>query len=201
MLCLSGFTFPSSMLIPIVAFLLIILPIVGLTLVRYCTRRQQLAHHLSTDSLHGNRRQLTRLSCDSLSHLPILDRSLSNQTIDETMRTMKNSMSWPETVVRHQQQVTSSSSSLSTVEHIYMPASLTFGIRWNPNEQILVIRLISAHDLYLYRHCRQGTIIDSYVRIELVSSSTMSPSSQPYFHHLLRLFYNLTCFSFPFNYF
>ena len=56
------------------------------------------------------------------------------------------------------------------MENIIESASLTFSLRWDEITGTLFVRVISAKDLFIHRHSRQPSIIDSYVRIELLST-------------------------------
>lgn len=185
-----GQSFPAMMLLTLVSSALIALFIVSLVVSRYYIRRKQETNHSSYSVRRYCCRQPASNSCDSLTLSPILNESPSNQVVNEKTRIIKNSFSWPEATMlhRHQQQQeqqqqqeltpwssTMSSSSLSTsstMENISQPASLTFGLRWDDNTRTLFVRLVSARDLFLHRRQRQLTLIDSYVRIELLPSST-----------------------------
>jgi hypothetical protein len=179
------------MLMSLVSSAVIILFIVGLLVSRYYIRRQKQTNHSSYSVTRYCRRQLASNSCDSLTLSPILNDSPVNPVVNEKTRIIKNSFSWPEATMLHRDQQqqqqqqqqheltpwssTMSSSSLSTsstMEHLYPPASLTFGLRWDEGNRTLHVRLVSARDLFLHRRQRQLTLIDSYVRIELLPSST-----------------------------
>ncbi|CAF4938442.1 unnamed protein product, partial [Rotaria magnacalcarata] len=56
------------------------------------------------------------------------------------------------------------------MQHIYEQASLVFGLRWDETTGSLFVRVISAQNLFVHRHHRSPTLIDSYVRIELIST-------------------------------
>ena len=70
------------------------------------------------------------------------------------------------------------------MENLIEPASLTFGLRWDEITKSLFVRIISARNLLIHRHNRQPSIIDSYVRIELLSTSMMNNLKvYVYFNH------------------
>jgi hypothetical protein len=164
------------MIVTLVSFLAAVAAaIAGLVMIRYYTRRKTDARDSSYSvSLYG-RRQLVSTSVDSLTPSPV---EKANQISHETTRIIKSSFSWPEATLLHQQgkekaSSTISSASLSnssTMEHIFEPASLTFAIRWNGITKSLFVRVINARNLLVHHRNRQPTLIDSYVRIELIST-------------------------------
>jgi hypothetical protein len=61
-------------------------------------------------------------------------------------------------------------SNSSTMEHFNEPTTLTFGLRWDEVIGSLFVRVINARDLLAHYRNRQLTLIDSYVRVELLST-------------------------------
>lgn len=114
--------------------------------------------------------RLTSTSCDQL--------SFPSQTlVNETTHIIKTSSSWPEAnmFARQDQEQIQSSSSSSQFE----PTSLTFSLRWDEKIKSLFVRVISARDLFRQKPYRQPLIIDSYVRIQLISANNeTNPSSK-----------------------
>jgi hypothetical protein len=163
------------MVVTIVSSLVIAIFIVGLAVSRYYTRRQKQVNDSSYSVTRYWRRQLASTSCDTFTPSPI------TEAINETTHIIKNSFSWPEATMLHrqdQEQVessstisSSSSANSSIMENIIEPASLTFGLRWDEITKSLFVRVVSARDLFIHKHHRQPSIIDSYVRIELLSTS------------------------------
>ncbi len=181
MFTILGFSFPSILVVTIISSLVIAIFIVGLAVSRSYTRRKKQVNNSSYSVTRYCRRQFVSTSCDSLTPSPTINKKQSPEIVNETTRIIKNSFSWPDTSTLHGQDQektesssTESSSSLSnssTMEHIIEPASLTFGLRWNETTKSLSVRVVSARDLFIHRHNRQPLVIDSYVRIELLSAS------------------------------
>ncbi|CAF1369034.1 unnamed protein product, partial [Adineta ricciae] len=182
--------FPSLMIVTLISSLAITIVIVGLAVSRYHTRRQKQTKNSTYSVTRYRRRPLVSTSCDSFTPLPTAAHDkLSMEVVNETTHIIKNSASWPDTsllspAVNEQTKSSllsssSSSSSMSTsstIEHINELPSLTFGLRWNEINKSLIIRVVSARDLFIHRHNRQPSVIDSYVRIELLSPETIHSS-------------------------
>lgn len=173
------------MLIAIISSLTIVGFLLGLIATRYFThrKRRQCGLKNSTYSLSNcDRRKFASTSFDSLVPSPPVKSSLQTNTeVNETSRIIKSSFSWPEGALLHHQQqdqqqikddCLSTISNSLTMEQIYQSASLTFTLRWDPNLQSLFVRILNARDLLVYRRNRQPAIIDSYVRIELISTKS-----------------------------
>ncbi|CAF3831286.1 unnamed protein product [Adineta steineri] len=184
-----GKSFPSIMVVTIISSMTIAIFIVGLAISKYYTRRKKQVNDSSYSVTRYFRNQLKSTSCDSFTPSPTLNNNKqSTDVINETSRIIKSSFSWPDTSMlrRQDQEQPESSSSISssslsnssTIEHIAEPASLTFSLRWNETTKTLYVRVISARELFIYRQNRQPLIIDSYVRIELVSTSTENNTSE-----------------------
>lgn len=176
---------PSMMIFTIVSSMIIAVMLVGFFLLRYVKTHQRKTPSTEDGSYSVSRywrRQLTSNSYDQL--VPLTKREKTK--IDEEHRTIKSSFSWPEGPLTQQQtqppktdRVDDSSSSTistsstvsnsSTMEQISEPASLTFSLRWNNTTKSLWIRLINARNL---RRSRSMNLLDSYVRIELISSNS-----------------------------
>lgn len=170
------------MILTVVSSVIAVAAILGLAIFRYyarASRRSQLAKDSSYSVSRYWRRQLPSISFDSSPPHP-----QNTEETNETTRIIKSSFSWPEVSPLHKQQPPpekgeasspmSSSSSLSnssTMEQIVEPASFTFGLRWNETTDSLFVRVISARNLHLPRRQRSSNLFDSYVRIELISTS------------------------------
>ncbi len=169
-------SFPSLMVVTIISSLVIAIFIVGLAVSRYYTRRRKQVNDSSYSVTRYWRRQLASTSCDNFSPTPI------PEVVNETTHIIKNSFSWPEASMLHRQdreQVessstmsSSSSTNSSIMENLIELASLTFSLRWDDITKSLFVRVISARNLFIHKHNRQPSIIDSYVRIELLSTLT-----------------------------
>jgi len=183
---ISGDPFPLAMIVTLISSLIVIAFIIILAVSRYYTyynRRKNQSKDLSYSVSRYWRRQFASTSFDSLNPSPpVKNNHPSTEEVNETSRILKNSFSWPEaTLLRQQQQQqqekgecssTISSSSLSnssTMEHLLETTSLTFALRWNELNGSLFVRVISAQDLLVQRRHRQSALIDSYVRVELIS--------------------------------
>lgn len=103
----------------------------------------------------------------------------TNDDVNETSRIIKSSFSWPEATLLHykqqdnQQNTNESLSSLSnssTFEQFSEPASLTFSLRWIKQTNSLFIRVINARNLVFTRRYHSSNLLDSYIRIELMST-------------------------------
>lgn len=159
------------MTLMLISSFLVAVSIVGLAISRFYTRRKQLADEPSFTMTRYCRRQPASTSCDSLTPSP------APRHLHETTQIIKNSFSWPEvTRIAEQQQhhhgsecSSSISSSSLTMEPILEPASLTFGLRWNEGTSSLFVRIVSARNLVVHR--QTSTPLDSYVRVQLLSSS------------------------------
>ena len=150
----------------ILGTIIIITLILGLLISRYYHQR-----HRQVNAKHFSSR-LTSTSCEQF--------SFPSQTIvNETTHIIKNSSSWPEANMfsrQDQEQIQSSSSSSSSQLE---PTSLTFSLRWDEKIKSLFVRVISARDLFRQKPYRQSLIIDSYVRIQLISANNEpNPSSK-----------------------
>ncbi|CAF3578270.1 unnamed protein product [Adineta steineri] len=189
----TGYPLPSMMIVGIISSLMMVIFIIGLAFTRYYIynkRRKTDPKDLSYSVSNYWRQPVPSTSVDSFIPLPIDNsRHQSNQEINETSRILKSSFSWPEATLLHQQQqqqekgeyasTISSLSNSSTMENILQPASLTFTIRWDEKIGSLVVHILNAKDLFVYRRNRQPTVIDSYVRIELVSTER-NDSEEPF---------------------
>ncbi|CAF2757104.1 unnamed protein product [Rotaria sp. Silwood2] len=181
----------------IVLSIVIVLFIVGLTVTRFYTyfkRPKKQSKDVSYSISRYWRRQFASVSFDSINPSPPIsnNNSQTNQETNEVTRIIKSSFSWPESTLINQQKQqhekeecssTLSSSSLShssTMEHINEPASFIFSLRWNETIGSLFVRVISAQNLFVYRRHRQPTLIDSYVRIELISADNDNNTQEPY---------------------
>ena len=158
-------------MLTIISTALIAVLVVGLVVSRYYIRRKKGVNDVSFNVSKYWRRQLASTSCDNISSLSTTNNERSHQVINETSGILKSSFSWPETSLLHREEF-ESSSSLSTIEHLIEPTSLTFGLRWDELTKSLFVRVVSARDLFIHRHNRQPSVIDSYVRTELLSTST-----------------------------
>ena len=166
----------------IMSLLMIIGFVIGLAATRYFShqKRRQNGPKNSPYSLASyGRRQFPSISFDSfLPSPPAHESRQPNTDVNETSRIIKNSFSWPEAALlhHHQQQpnekdeCSSTMSNSSTIEHIFQPALLTFAVRWDEKLGSLYVRVVSARDLLVYRRNRQPTLIDSYVRVQLLST-------------------------------
>ena len=161
------------MTLMLISSFLIAVSIVGLAISRFYTRRKQHTDDASFSVTRYCRRQLTSTSCDHLTPSPAAQNH--HETVNETTQIIKSSFSWPEVTRladQQQQHGSESSSSISSsslsMEQILEPASLTFGLRWNESTSSLFVRVISARNLVVHRH--PATPLDSYVRIQLLSS-------------------------------
>ncbi|CAF1645474.1 unnamed protein product [Adineta ricciae] len=181
--------FPLLMIVTLISSLAITIVIVGLAISRYHARRQKQTKNLTYSVTRYRRRPLVSTSCDSFTPSPTAAHDkLSMGVVNETTHIIKNSSSWPDTSllsradnkqIKSSSLSSSSSSSMSTsstIEHINELPSLTFGLRWNEINKSLIIRVVSARDLFIHRHNRQPSVIDSYVRIELLSPETINGS-------------------------
>jgi hypothetical protein len=180
------------MIVTLISSLMIALLIIGLTVSRYykhSNRRRKESKDRSYSVSTYWRRQFTSTSFDSLTASPPLLKTdqQSSREANEKSRIIKSSFSWPEATLLHQQQQqekgecstpisTSSLSNSSTMEHIFEPSSLTFGLRWDEITGSIFVRVISARDLLVHHRNRQSSLIDSYVRVQLIS--TESDNSQ-----------------------
>ncbi|CAF1168807.1 unnamed protein product [Adineta ricciae] len=177
------------MIVTLISSLAITIVIVGLAISRYHARRQKQTKNLTYSVTRYRRRPLVSTSCDSFTPSPTAAHDkLSMGVVNETTHIIKNSSSWPDTSllsradnkqIKSSSLSSSSSSSMSTsstIEHINELPSLTFGLRWNEINKSLIIRVVSARDLFIHRHNRQPSVIDSYVRIELLSPETINGS-------------------------
>lgn len=152
----------------ILGTILIIIFIIGLLISRYYHQRHKQVK--SSSNVNHFPPRLTSTSCDQL--------SFPSQTlVNETTHIIKTSSSWPEAnmFARQDQEQIQSSSSSSQFE----PTSLTFSLRWDEKIKSLFVRVISARDLFRQKPYRQPLIIDSYVRIQLISANNeTNPSSK-----------------------
>lgn len=176
------------MIVTLISSLAITIVIVGLAISRYHARRQKQANNSTYSVTRYRRRPLVSTSCDSFTPSPTTGHDkLSMGVVNETTHIIKNSFSWPDTSLLKQtdnEQTKSSSiltssssmSSSSTIEHINVQPSLTFGLRWNEINKSLIVRVVSARDLFIHRHNRQPSVIDSYARIELLSPEAINGS-------------------------
>jgi hypothetical protein len=199
--------FPSTTVVTIISSLVIAIFIVGLAVSRYYTRRKKQVDDSSYSVTRYWRRQLASTSCDNFTPSPTINNNQSSQNVNETTRIIKNSFSWPEANMLHRQQEehaesssTISSLSLSnssTIENILEPTSLTFGLRWDEITKSLFVRVVSARDLLIHRHNRQPTLIDSYVRVELIPNSTDNTEGSFFLIYRLHLLFFFIKESFP----
>ncbi|CAF1237786.1 unnamed protein product [Rotaria sp. Silwood1] len=173
-------------IVTILVSIVIVICLVGLTINRlytYLNQRKKQSKDISYSISRYWRRQFASVSFDSVTPSPLInnnnDKNPNSQT-NEVTRIIKSSFSWPESTLINQQNEkdecssTISSSSLSnssTIEHINEPSSLIFSLRWNEITSSLFVRVIRAQNLFGYRRHRQPTLIDSYVRIELISTN------------------------------
>ena len=175
------------MILTLVSSMIIAVLVVGFVVIRYVKSRHNFGDSSGKNASYSVsrywRRQLASNSFDQLIPSPTMKKSKN----DEGHQTIKSSFSWPEgTLVQQQQQqqgrsttneessssTISSSSSLSnssTMEQISEPSSLTFSLRWNSSTKSLWIRIINARNL---RRSRSMNLLDSYIRIELISSES-----------------------------
>jgi Ca2+-dependent lipid-binding protein len=179
------------MIVTLILSLLIVIFIIGLAISRFYTyynRRKNESKDLSYSVSRYWRRQFASTSFDSILSSPPVKTNPSRSIPEgnETARIIKSSFSWPEaTIIQQQQQQqqqekaecssTISSSSLSnssTMEEIVGSSSLTFALRYNQITHSLFVRIINARDLFVHHRNRQSSLIDSYVRIELLSTET-----------------------------
>lgn len=148
---------------------------------RYYNQRQQQVKSSSSHSTIANNTAAAaasgRLTSTSCEHFP----STSSTTIvNERTPIIKTSYSWPEAnmLAREDQEQIQSSSSTPMEQ----PTSLTFSLRWDEKIKSLFVRVISARDLFSQNSSRQPLIIDSYVRIELLSTNDQThPPSKIFF--------------------
>ncbi len=185
------------MLVAIVSSLLIAILIVGLAVSRYYIRRKKHVNDTSYSVTRYARRQLASTSCDNLTPTAVTNNPKSQEVVNETTHIIKSSFSWPETSILHRQEhesaessstmSSSSSADSSTSANTTEPASLTFSLRWNELSKSLFVRVISARDLFIHKRHRQPSIIDSYVRIELLPTPTEenTPGNVFIFHSLI----------------
>jgi hypothetical protein len=177
------------MVVTIISSLAIAIFIVGLAVSRYYTQRKKQINESSYSIARYCRRQHTSTSCDNMTPIPIQTNQQLHETINETTRIIKNSFSWPEATMLHQQEQSSStiSSSSSTDSTIIEPTLLTFSLRWDENIKSLFVRIINARDLFIHKRNRQPLIIDSYVRIKLlrISPETNTPGNLFLFFFIL----------------
>ncbi|CAF1028920.1 unnamed protein product [Rotaria sordida] len=169
------------MIAAIISSFVIVIFVVGLAISRYLRQHKKQTNDSSYSITRYWRHQLASTSCDNLSPSSITNEKQSHSIVNETTSIIKNSFSWPEASMLHRQDQeqtkrssTVSSSALSdslTMEHIIEPASLIFSLRWDEITKSLFVRIVSARDLFIYRHHRQPLVIDSYVRVELISTS------------------------------
>jgi hypothetical protein len=185
------------MVVTIISSFVIAIFIVGLAISRYIRRKRQVNDSSYSITKYW-RRQLASTSCENF--IPTLPTS---QVINENTHIIKNSFSWPDASMAHKQDqekveastTISSSSSInsSIMENLIEPSSLTFSLRWDEITKSLYIRIISARNLFIYKRNQQPLLIDSYVRLELHSTSTENDTQGNYlFPHnkfLLIFFY------------
>lgn len=180
------------MVITLISTLLIAVFIIGLAVNRYYTyynRRKKQSKDLSYSVSRYWRRQFASTSFDSITPSTAQEKTndSNDEKINETTRIIKSSFSWPEATLLHQQQQqqqeqeklecssTISSASLSTsstMEQIMETTSLTFGLRWDEVTSSLFVRIINARDLLAHHRNRHITLIDSYVRVELLAKES-----------------------------
>ena len=187
--------FPHAMFLILLSSILIAVFIIGLAATHYYTyyyRRKHQSKDLSYSVSRYWRRQFASTSFDSLvtSSPPLKTNPTNIDQINETTRIIKSSFSWPEATILQQQQQqqqeqpektdcssTISSTSLSnssTMEQILESASLTFALRYDSNMSSLFVRIINARDLFVQPHHRRSSLIDSYIRVELLCTENQS---------------------------
>lgn len=181
------------MLVVLISSILIAGFIIGLAVTRYYTyyyRRKSQSKDLSYSVSRYWRRQFASTSFDSIPNVspPVKSNPENIDEINETTRIIKSSFSWPEATILHQQQQqqqedktdcssTISSASLSnssTMEHILESASLTFALRYDSTSSVIFVRIINARDLFVQRQHRRSSLIDSYIRVELLCKEDLS---------------------------
>ncbi|CAF1365036.1 unnamed protein product [Rotaria magnacalcarata] len=174
------------MIFIIISSFVIAILIVGLAIARYRIQRKNPANASTYSITRYWRRPWASTSCDNLATLSIPENKKSYPIHCETTGIIKNSFSWPETSMLHRQDQCASAKSSSalsyslTMERIAEPASLTFGLRWDEITKSLFVRVVSARHLFIHRRHRQPLVIDSYVRLELTSTSTESNISKTF---------------------
>jgi hypothetical protein len=178
------------MVVTVVSSLVIAIVVVGLAVSRYYNRRQKQTNESSYSVIRYGRRHLPSTSCENLTTVSITNEKQSHTIVNETTRILKNSFSWPEAKMLHQQDseqtdISSSLSNSSTIEQFIEQPSLTFALRWDDNTKSLFVRVVSARNLFIHRHNRQPLIIDSYVRIELLRTSTENNTQGNLFSHYI----------------
>ncbi|CAM4762698.1 unnamed protein product [Rotaria magnacalcarata] len=196
-LLLLGDPFPFVLILAIVASVVFALFVTGFIVTRFLinTNRRRKDSNCSNYSIISRywRRQFASVSFDSInpSASANIDPALTHHDTNEMSRILKSSFSWPEATLLHQQKQqhdkeefssalsSSSLSNSSTMQHIYEQASLVFGLRWDETTGSLFVRVISAQNLFVHRHHRSPTLIDSYVRIELISTKN-DTAQEPY---------------------
>jgi len=170
------------MIVTLISSVIIAVFITGLAATRYYkyyNRRKNESKDLSYSVSRYWRRQFASTSFDSVvSSPPIRNNQPNNQEVNETTRIIKSSFSWPEVTLLQQQQqqekgecssANSSLSNSSTMEHILeSTSSLTFALRLDELTGSLFVRVINAQNLLAHCRNRQPTLMDSYVRIELL---------------------------------
>lgn len=191
-------SFPYAMFLTILCSLALVLIIIGLAINRYYIyykRRQNQSTDTSYSISRYWHRQYPSTSFDSLNISPPSSSTATTihnqQEYNESSRILKNSFSWPEATLlqqqksnaddRHESSSTISSSSLSnssTMEHLCPTASLTFSLRYDEQIDSLYVRILNAKNLYIPRRNRSNSLIDSYVRIELLSQEATSMSQE-----------------------
>lgn len=203
--------FPHAMVLILISSILIVGFIIGLAVTRYYTyyRRKYQSKDSSYSVSRYWRGQYASTSFDSLvTSSPSSKTNPANvDEINETTRIIKSSFSWPEATILQQQQQqqaektdcssTISSTSLShssTMEQILESASLTFTLRYDANLSSLFVRIINARDLFVQRHHRRSSLIDSYIRVELLC--TENQSSQGIFFVFNQVFHSPVPFFF-----
>lgn len=183
------------MLLVLISSILIAGFIIGLAVTRYYTyyhRRKSQSKDSSYSVSRYWRRQFASASFDSIVNAsPPAKSNLENiDEINEKTRIIKSSFSWPEATILHQHQQqqqqqqdkidcssTISSTSLSnssTMEQILESASLTFALRYDATNSSIFVRIINARDLFVQRHNRRSSLIDSYIRVELLCTENVS---------------------------
>ena len=186
-------SFPYAMILTILCSLVFAFVIIGLAINRYYIyykRRQNQSKDTSYSVSRYWRRQYPSTSFDSLNLSPPSSSTITtpnNSSNNESTRILKNSFSWPATTLLQQKKVNSddkhecsstiSSSSLShssTMDHLYPSASLTFSLRFDQQTDSLFVRILNAQNLYIPRRNSSNSLIDSYVRIELLSQDTVN---------------------------
>ena len=180
------------MLLVLISSILIAGFIIGLAVTRYYTyyhRRKSQSKDLSYSVSRYWRRQFASTSFDSIVNAspPAKSNPENIDEINETTRIIKSSFSWPEATILHQQQQqqqdktdcssTISSTSLSnssTMEQILESASLTFALRYDATNSSIFVRIINARDLFVQRLHRRSSLIDSYIRVELLCTENVA---------------------------